>query len=428
MTKVHEQPIINDLVDYIECSPTAWHATEETVKRLKSHGFKELFEKDYWDLKPCTSYFVVRNETSICAFVTPSRAPSKARVAAAHSDSPALKIKPNGEYQNGNLTMLDVEVYGGPLLSSWLNRDLGIAGSVVTLNADDELVRTTVNISNAPLTIPQLAIHLDREVNEKGVVLNRQKHLSAIAALNEYEGSYLEKQIRKHVPSCKEIMGYDLFLYPLEAINFLGPNQEMLACYRYDNLGSAHACLTGLLENSEPHADVLKMVVIWDHEEVGSSTTHGAASPFVKDILERIMLRISESPEDMYRLIDASYCLSVDQAHALHPNYPERHDPRHAPLLGKGITIKHNAQQRYATNGGGQAIVKQLCYQHSIPYQEFVSRGDIPCGSTIGPIHAKATGMKTVDVGSPQLSMHGARELSACEDHLSMCHLVKVFL
>lgn len=428
MTKAEEQSTIDDLVNFLDQSPTAWHATERSARMLEERGFHELQEKDSWDLRPGTAYYVVRNETSLCAFITPNKPPKAARVAAAHSDSPAFKVKPHGEYRQENMTMIGVEVYGGPLLNSWLNRDLGIAGSVVIKEANGEVVRKTVTLDEAAVTIPQLAIHLDRQVNEKGLVLNRQDHLSAIAALDDYSGSFIEGQLRKKIPSFKELLGFDLFLYPLEPAKLLGPNQKMLASYRYDNLGSAHACLTGLFDTLTPSEETMKMVVVWDHEEVGSSTTNGAASPFFRDTLDRIMLHLSAAVEDVYRVVSESFCLSVDQAHALHPNYTGVHDPRHAPLLGKGVTIKHNAQQRYATNAEGQALVKHLCQQHAIDCQEFVSRGDMPCGSTIGPIHATATGMKTVDVGCPQLSMHGARELSACADHLSMCRLVQVFL
>ncbi|MEM1282957.1 MAG: M18 family aminopeptidase [Chlamydiota bacterium] len=428
MTKEEEQRIISDLVSFLDRSPTAWHATELSEKMLQEQGFQKVHEKDSWDLRPGTAYYVVRNETSLCAFITPNKPPVSARVAAAHSDSPALKIKPQGEYQQENMKMLDVEVYGGPLLTSWLNRDLGIAGSVVVKESSGAVVRKTVTLDDAVVTIPQLAVHLDRQVNEKGLVLNRQDHLSAIASINDYNGSFIEGQLRKKVGSFKELLGFDLFLYPLEPAKYIGPNQEMLASYRYDNLGSAHACLTGLFGALTPSDETLKMVVIWDHEEVGSSTANGAASPFFRDTLDRIMLHLSGATEDVYRILSESFCLSVDQAHALHPNYPSRHDPRHAPLLGKGVTIKHNAQQRYATNAIGQAMVKELCQKNGIDFQEFVSRGDMPCGSTIGPIHATATGMKTVDVGCPQLSMHGARELSACSDHLSMSLLVQAFL
>lgn len=428
MGNSHEVPIINDLVDFIQRSPTAWHATESSASLLKKQGFQELRENEPWKIEHGARYFVVRNETSLCAFVAPEALPKRARIAAAHSDSPALKIKPNGEFRQNNMTLLNVEVYGGPLLSSWLNRDLGIAGSAVFTTSAGDIARETVTIDDISVTIPQLAIHLDRDVNEKGLILNRQEHLTAIAALEDFGSSYIEGQLRRKIPSLNELLGFDLFLYPLEPPQFIGPKKEMLASYRYDNLGSAHACLSGLSAALAPSSETLKMIVIWDHEEVGSHTTHGAASPFFKETLDRLMLHLSGTAEDLYRLNSESFCLSVDQAHALHPNYAGKHDPRHAPQLGKGIVIKHNAQQRYATNSKGQALVKHLCLSHAIEFQEFIARSDMPCGSTIGPIHATATGIKTIDVGCPQLSMHSARELSACADHLSMCRLIEAFL
>lgn len=428
MKKAHE-PLINDLVDFLDHSPTAWHAVEWSDHLLQAYGFQRLYENEAWKVQHGTAYYVVRNETSLCAFITPERLPRSARIAASHTDSPALKLKPNGEYRQYNMTMLNVEVYGSPLLTSWLNRDLGIAGSVIFTDLTGQIVRQTVTIDDILLTIPQLAIHLDREVNDKGLVLNRQEHLAAIAALNEGENSpYIEGQLRRKIPSFDQLLGGDLFLYPREPAQFIGPQCEMLATYRYDNLGSVHACLRGLIETLAPASETLKMAILWDHEEVGSHTPQGAASPFFKETLERVMHQLSGSAEDVYRLNSESFCLSVDQAHGLHPNYPAKHDPRHAPLLGSGIAIKHNAQQRYATNSAGHALVKRLCQKHAIAWQEFVARGDMPCGSTIGPIHATATGIKTIDVGCPQLSMHGARELFACADHLSMCRLVEAFL
>lgn len=418
--------IEEDFIDFLKNSPTAYHAAEEAAKRLRAKGFFELSEKEAWHLRPASRYFVKRRGSSLFAFVTPEKAPLSALVAAAHSDSPALKVKPRGEWQKENMAMIDVEVYGGPLLNSWLNRELGIAGTAVGKMSSGELIERSI-ILDLAVTIPQLAIHLDKQVNESGLLLNKQSHLSAIAALDSKGGSPLEKALREKLPGCKEILAFDLFLYPLEEPKLLGENRELIACYRYDNLGSAHAALTGLLSECSPESDVLKVVAVWDHEEVGSHSTKGAASPFFKDTFRRIMLQLSEKEEEIYRAINSSICLSIDQAHALHPNYPEKHDSRHAPLLGKGVAIKQNAQQRYATTALGAATVKKLCAENEIPYQEFVSRGDMPCGSTIGPLHATATGMETVDIGTPQLSMHSARELSAVSDHLAMVRLVEAF-
>lgn len=413
---------IADLLHFLDDSPTAWHAVENVEHALNAQKFVKLEESDAWKLAPGGRYFVTRNGSSIAAFILPQKKADKIYVAAAHTDSPALKLKPNSEFRKENMVMLGVEVYGGPLLNSWLNRDLAIAGRVAYLDKKGNIQSSLVNLAHAPVVIPQLAIHLDREINEKGLLLNKQDHLPALAALNFPEGAYLETLLKKQIPF-KTLLGHDLFLYPLEKAKLVGPSSEMFASYRIDNLGSVHAALTGFLESAKPSSDTIKMIIFWDNEEVGSSTAQGAESPFFSHTLERIL--IDRKREDFFRILSRSLCLSVDEAHALHPNYANKHDPEHQPLLGGGIVLKHHAQQRYATDADGEAYVHALCLKHQIPVQTFVSRGDVPCGSTIGPIHAKTTGMKTIDIGCPQLSMHAARELAACEDHLAMCTFLK---
>lgn len=415
---------ISSLLNFLDESPTAWHAIENIEKTLKAHKFLKLEESEPWTLKAGGRYYVTRNGSTLAAFILPQKKAIKMTVAAAHTDSPALKIKPNGEYRKENMTMLGLEVYGGPLLSSWLNRDLGIAGRVAHLDKKGDVKISLVKCADQPVVIPQLAIHLDREVNEKGLLLNKQEHLPALAALDYQGNSYLEQLLKKQI-SFKSLLGHDLFLYPLEKAKLVGAASEMIASYRFDNLGSVHAALTGLIENDKPSPDTIRMAIFWDNEEVGSGTAQGAESPFFAHTLERIL--IANTREEYFRIISQSLCLSIDQAHALHPNYAAKHDPQHHPLLGKGIVIKHNAQQRYATDAEGEAQLRALCLKNKIPLQSFVSRSDIPCGSTIGPLHARATGMKTVDIGCPQLSMHSCRELAACSDHLAMCLLVGAF-
>ncbi|MEC7839715.1 MAG: M18 family aminopeptidase [Chlamydiota bacterium] len=417
---------IEDLISFLDGSPTAWHAIDNCKKKLKALDFTELKESERWEISPGGKYYITRNGTSIFAFIAPTSAPTEAIIAAAHTDSPALKIKSNAEYKHENMTMLGTDVYGGPLLSSWLNRDLMITGRVVFSNSNEALETKLIALEEFPVTIPQLAIHLDRGVNEKGPALNKQTHLDALAAVN-YEGdSFLMDIIQKEVGS-NNILGHDLFLCPIEKAKRLGYNKELLATYRFDNLGSAHAALTGITDSIEPAKNTIKAIVLWDSEEIGSATAQGAESPFFTDCLERITLSYGLDREDYFRLISNSLCLSIDQAHALHPNYPDKHDSQHAPLLGKGIVIKYNAQQKYATDADTEAVVQFICQKENIPFQKFICRGDIPCGSTIGPLHASATGMKTVDLGLPQLSMHSVRELGACDDHISMCHFISVF-
>jgi len=410
---------ILDLIEFMDNSPSPWQATEHMARRLLDKGFVELSESKTWNIEPGKKYFTIRNGSALCAFITPKNKPESIRMVGAHTDSPGFKLKPNPEYRQNNLVMFGVDVYGGPLLNSWLNRDLGIAGRITVLNEQEEIEEHHIVLDERPVTIPQLAIHLDREVNSKGLVLNKQKHTSAIAAIETNpSGHYFEKLLREH-HSFKTLLSHDLFLYPLERARFMGEDGEMLSSYRLDNLAGVHAGVIALCEQ-EPSSDALKMAVFWDNEEIGSGTPQGADSPFAVHIMERLIDRNS-----LLRILPNSFCVSVDLAHAIHPNYPERHDPQHAPLLGGGVVIKHNAQHRYASDARTVARLKKVAIEHKIPVQDFVVRADIPCGSTIGPLHAKGTGMPTVDIGIPQLSMHAARELAACQDHVQMIQLLK---
>ena len=421
---VKRQPQIDDLLQFLDTSPTAWHAVENTIDKLSEIGFKELSEAEAWQLEPGGRYFVIRNGSTFCAFVMPSQKPESVRLAASHSDSPSFKLKPNAEFRKENMIMLGLEIYGAPLLTSWLNRDLGIAGRVIIKGKKGEIEEKLVTIDECPLVIPQLAIHLDRTVNESGLTLNKQEHLAAIASLDyQSKSSYLEQILKKHV-DFHQLLSFDLFLYPLEKARLMGAEQQMIASYRLDNLAGVHAVLEGLLNASKPHATCVKMIAFWDHEEIGSHSAYGAGSPFLPHILERI----AQSREDYFRLLSRSLCVSVDLTHALHPNYSDRHDPRHQVLMNHGIAVKVNAQQRYATDACTSAIIIDLCQKLKIPFQRFVSRNDIPSGSTIGPIHANQTGMSTVDIGYAQLSMHSCRELAGCHDHLDMCKLLTTFL
>lgn len=416
---------IEQLTRFLENSPTAWHAVDEAKEMLSKEGFKELFEHESWKLESGGKYFVVRNGSSLAAFTLPTKKPKTLRIAASHTDSPALKLKPNSEFVVGNMTMLGVEIYGSPLLTSWFNRDLGIAGRVVFLNAKGVKETALVNLIDYPVTIPQLAIHLDRSANETGPTLNKQDHLSALACINDKKG-YLEDRLHEVIKFTK-ILSSDLFLYPVEVPTFIGPKKEMLAGYRIDSLVSVHAALKALLAQ-KPDNHQIKMVVLWDNEEVGSNSCQGAGSPFLPQILERISIALELSREEQLQLLSQSLCASVDLAHGVHPNYPEKHDVNHRPLLNKGIVLKHNAQQRYATDASSATIVVEICHKHDIPLQHFVSRNDMPCGTTIGPISANLTGISTVDIGCPQLSMHSCRELTGCKDYLDMCRFLEHFL
>ncbi len=412
--------ILQDLKAFLDTSPTSYHAAMQLEERFLGKDFIPLSEKDKWSLEKGKSYFV-RKEGALCAFTLPLKAPLKATILASHTDSPALKLKPSPQIQKENMSLFGVEVYGAPLLSSWLNRDLAIAGKIVMINNEGSLEEKTIFLDDAPLIIPQLAIHLDREVNEKGLILNKQEHLSPLFSLNK--DLDLEALIRRSYPF-KTLLGFDLFLVPLEESRFIGADSEMLASYRIDNLLSAHAAAAALAKAKNEKSQTLQIAFFSDHEEIGSKTKEGAASPFLEEVLKRILPLYSLSEEDFFRLKAESLCVSIDMAHALHPNHTAKHDPQHKPLLGKGIVLKYNADHKYATTALSASKIMLLCKHLAIPYQQFTVKSDIPCGSTIGPVIASTLGIPTVDIGCPQLSMHSIREITACQDYIDMVALL----
>lgn len=423
MAKNQAQP----LLDFLDQSPTAWHAVQNMSNRLKQEGFEELLESDVWKLKQGHRYFITRNGSSICAFVVPKTAPRAAHVVATHTDSPGFKLKPNAEFRKENMILWGVEVYGGPLIASWLNRDLGVAGRIIYENQQGKINESLVRIDDAPVVLPQLAIHLDRKVNEEGVLLNKQEQLAVLAALGEKKTPYLEKKLKEQC-RFKTLLGADLFLYPLEKAALVGDQKQMIASYRIDSLATVHAAFTALCDAKEAGKSDLKFFAALDNEEIGSDTAQGAGSPFVSQTLERVLLSLGQGREEYLRMAANSLCVSADLGHAMHPNYKDRHEPQHPLFMEKGIVIKFNAQHRYASDARSASKIVHLCNQLGLSHQSFVTRGDIPSGSTIGPIHACMMGMSTVDIGFAQLSMHSCRELAAVQDYQDMHTLLKAFL
>ncbi len=425
--------ILEDFKSFLDHSPTSFHAAEQLAERLAVQDFQPLDEKEAWHLEKGKRYFVMRGG-SLCAFSLPAIGLEKATIIGSHTDSPSLKIKPLPEITNHNMTLVGVEVYGSPLLSSWLNRDLAIAGRVVVGDAQDRVEEKLVLLDDAPLTIPQLAIHLDRDVNEKGLVLNKQEHLVPLAGLHKEKpgnSPYLESLLKRHI-QFKTLYSFDLFLAPLEVARFLGSDGELLASCRLDNLASAHACVTAMGiaagtaagPGSESHKTSLSMAMFWDHEEIGSRTTDGAASPFLHDVLRRIGRVYSLDEETFSQLKANALFVSVDAAHAFNPNYKQKYEPHHLPLLGHGIVLKYNADQKYASTAPTAARIAQAAKNLNLSYQSYVTRSDLTCGSTVGPVVAYQMGIPTVDIGIPLLSMHSIREIIACHDHLDMCTLL----
>ncbi|MBB64861.1 MAG: M18 family aminopeptidase [Waddliaceae bacterium] len=418
---------IQDLRRYLDHCPTAWHAVSTISEDLINAGFTALSEKERWNLEAGKKYFVTRNGSSICAFTVPSSKPKRATIVGAHTDSPSLQLKPHSEYREENMVLLGVEVYGGPILASWFNRELGIAGRISYANEKGEIQTELVDVREHPIIIPQLAIHLDREINTQGFLPNKQEHLPALACLTSKLGEnerYLDKVLSPYLKG-RKLLEKDLLLYPIEGSRLLGYNEELLASYRIDNLASTHSALRAFLEAEHSSSDTLNIMISWDNEEVGSSTAQGAASPFLGQVLERICHALEMDQQDWLCLLSRSFCISVDMAHALHPNYKKQYEPRHQPLMEGGVTLKVNAQQRYASNALSSGLIAQLCEEEKLNLQKFVVKSDSPCGSTIGPITATQFGMATVDIGSPQLAMHASRELTACQDHLDMIQLLR---
>ena len=419
--------------EFLDSSPTSWHAVESIVALLKKYQFKELSSKERWSIEPGKGYFVVHHDSSIAIFITPTCAMKRVRLFASHTDSPALKLKPSPEIYNDPMISMGVETYGSPLLSSWLNRDLKLAGKVIYKNFDHKICQQLLQLDNHPMIIPQLAIHLDREINEKGLQLNKQNHLNSLASLQKVFSShatYLKTLIKEKVTDFSQLIDFELFLVPMEKASFIGYKKELLASYRIDSLASVHDILCALLKQKDPLQNDLKMALFWDHEEIGSNTPQGAASPFFEETFKRIANGLKMEEEERSCVFPRSTCISVDLAHALHPNYLEKHDLQHRPLLGEGVVIKYSASQRYATNLCSALPIYEAAQKAQVPIQKFVSRNDIPSGSTIGPIHASATGMQTVDIGCAQLSMHSCREILAWQDQqwlfALLCQLMKI--
>jgi len=419
-----------DLLSYVDASPTPYHAVAETCRRMEAAGFSALAEGDAWtDLAPGSRHFVQRGGGSLLAFELGAQPPSEAgfRIVGAHTDSPNLRIKPRADFKSSGCRQLGVEPYGSLLLHTWLDRDLSLAGRVF-LGGDAGGLPTShlVDFRRPLLRIPNLAIHLQRELRQEGLKLNPQRHLVPVIGLESAPelAAQLAVELRKAgvETTAEAITGFDLMLYDPQPSSLWGAEEEFLAAPRIDNLASCHAGITALLRAVEGGpAAYSRAVVLNDHEEVGSRSATGAAGPFLADVLGRLAAGAAGSPstpavDALPRALAHSWMISADMAHAVHPNYAERHEPRHRPVLGAGPVLKMNSNQSYATDGEGISFFAGLCKQVGVAPQHFVTRSDLGCGSTIGPITAAELGLRTIDVGNPMLAMHSCRETAAAAD------------
>ncbi|WP_084800185.1 M18 family aminopeptidase [Promicromonospora kroppenstedtii] len=404
-----------DLGTFVAASPSSYHAAAEVARRAQAAGFTLLAEDAAWGVTPGGRYVVVR-DGSVIAFTVPETAgpTTPFTIVGAHTDSTGFKLKPKPTTHGaGGWWQVGVEVYGGPLLNSWLDRELELAGRIVTHDGTEHLVRT-----GPMLRIPQLAIHLDRGVNDNGLALDKQRHTQPVWGLGDAQSADVLAALAADAGvDPADIGGYDVVLAETQPARAFGAGQALFASARLDNLLSTHAGLTALLGRASSEGSTgVEMFAAFDHEEIGSASRSGAAGPFLEEVLVRISTALGATAEERSRAFAASLHVSSDVGHAVHPNYAERHDPANHPVAGGGPILKINANQRYATDAHGAAAWNAACRDAGVPTQEFVSSNVVPCGSTIGPISATRLGIRTVDVGVPILSMHSARELTAVVD------------
>ena len=426
---------VADLLAFIDRSPTPYHAVAEARRRLLAEGFRELSEEDPWELAPGDRRLLVRGGGSLVAFQVGSVSPAEGgfRIVGAHTDSPNLRLRPRADAGGHGYQRYGAEPYGGVLLHSWLDRDLSLAGSV-GIREKGALRTLLVDFGRPLLRIPNLAIHLDREVNKKGLVLDPQAHLVPVAGLEGAPGlaALLAGELRAQgiaSPEPGDVLSHDLMTYDTQRAVVAGVRGEFIHASRLDNQGSCHAGLLALLGAAGSELPrPTRVLVLYDHEEIGSRTAEGAASPLLASVLERAVAGFKGgSPQGLPRALARSLLVSADMAHALHPNFPERHDAAHRPLIGAGPVIKQTAGRSYATDARTAGHFADLCARAGITPQHFVTRNDIPCGSTIGPITAARVGIPAVDVGSPMLSMHSCREMAGTADVRPMIEVLGLF-
>ncbi|MDH6120169.1 M18 family aminopeptidase [Kitasatospora sp. GAS204B] len=418
----------DDLIAYLAAAPSPFHAVAGAVERLEKAGFRQVAETDMWEGTAGGKY-VVRGGALIAWFVPEAAVPATPfRVVGTHTDSPNLRVKPVPDTGSVGWRQVAVEIYGGVPLNTWLDRDLGLSGRLVLRDGSTRLVQ----LDEPLLRVPQLSIHLDRGVND-GLKLDKQRHLTPIWGLGQVdEGSLISYVAERAGLDANQVAGWDLMTHDVQPPAYLGRDRELLAGPRLDNLLSVHAATAALVATatgsgagSLPYIPVL---AAFDHEETGSESDTGAQGPLLGNVLERSVHARGGSVEDRARAMAGTVCLSSDMAHAVHPNYSERHEPGHQPMPNGGPILKVNVNNRYATSGVGRAIFAQACERAGVPWQVFVSNNAMPCGTTIGPITAARLGITTVDCGIAALSMHSARELCGAEDPYLLASALKAFM
>ena len=423
----------NGLLEFIRNATDPFHATASIAAMLRAAGYEELDGLAAWGLKAGGRYFTTRNESALIAFTVGTGDPvlSGIRMTGAHTDSPCLKVKPQPELVKNGYLQLGVEVYGGALFNPWFDRDLSLSGRVDFIDAQGQLDSCLINLKKPIAIIPSLAIHLDREANQNRSVNPQQELMPLLLSLQTGEKFSLNDfllTVIQDLPGrqdVQKVLSHELSFYDTQAPALVGLREQFIASARLDNLLSCYVCLQSLL--NVPAASDFNLAVFNDHEEVGSTSTSGADGPFLKSVLERMLAQVGSGAagaENFERMIRRSIFLSVDNAHGIHPNYSDKHDGNHGPLLNGGPVLKINANQRYASNSHTAAFFKTICAQENVPVQSFVARTDLGCGSTIGPVTAASLGIDTVDIGVPTFAMHSIRELAGADDAFNLLKVI----
>lgn len=409
-----------DLLDFIDASPSPWHAVATCARHLAAAGFQGLDEVDRWSLQAGGKYYVVRGGASIIAFVSGGQPLAEAgfRMVGAHTDSPGLRIKPKPAEHAQGMVRLGVEVYGGPILATFADRDLALAGRVLVKGESEARL---VHFPDPMLRLPNLAIHMNRDVNDAGLKFNKQTELPlllGVADAREADRRFRDPIAQQLGVAPEALQTWELVAYDTQKGALWGVDREFIADSQLDNLASCHAALSALLTIDTPAHTAI--VALFDHEEVGSESAAGAAGSFVSDVLGRLAASQQLDAEDSQRMRAQSFFISADMAHGWHPNFPSAYEPCHKALVNGGPVIKSNANQRYSTDAQSAARFMRYCEEAGVPCQQYAHRTDLGCGSTIGPIVAAQLGVASVDVGAPMWAMHSIRESAGVQDHLWM--------
>lgn len=415
---------VKKLLDFVEKSPSCYQAVENVAKELETAGYQALLENQKWDLAYGGKYYVTRNGSSLIAFSIPQEKPQGFHLIASHSDSPCFKIKEQPEMTVENqYVKLNIEKYGGMILSTWLDRPLSVAGRVVVAE-HGEMITKNVVIDRDLFIIPNVAIHMNRDMN-KGVEYNAQTDMLPLYGGADSANTFNELIAEAAGVEPEEILGSDLFLYNREKGRIFGAKEEFICAPRLDDLECVYASLQAMLE-AVPQ-EYVNLMVVFDNEEVGSTTRQGAASTFLQDTLAGICEAMEWSEGDYRRLLADSFMISADNAHAVHPNHPEKADPTNRPYLNGGIVIKYHGSQKYTTDAVSAAVLKDICNRAEVPWQTYANRSDILGGSTLGNISAAQVPVSTVDIGFPQLAMHSAYETAGAKDVEYMINAMRCF-